>query len=72
MDANSVALNICMNKYIAMVRVKGQAIRTMVFADGLIHARLILQYQFGMDSIVASPIQIGKINRGCYSITARR
>jgi len=53
-------LNICMNKYIAMVRVKGQVIRTMIFADSLIHARLILQYQFGMDSIIASPVQIGE------------
>lgn len=55
-----VWLNICMNKYIAMVRVLGQAIRTIVFADGLIHARLILQYQFGMDSIVSSPVQVSE------------
>jgi hypothetical protein len=53
-------LNICMNKYIAMVRVKGQAIRMMVFADSLIHARLILQYQFGMDAVVSSPVQISE------------
>ena len=56
-----VWLNICMNKYIAMVRVKGQAIRTMVFADGLIHARLILQYQFGMDSVISAPTQVNEV-----------
>jgi len=61
MDAFIVVLNICMNKYIAIVRVKGQAIKTVVFADSQIHARLILQYQFGMDSIVFSPAQICEV-----------
>jgi len=61
MDASIVALNICMNKYIATVRVKGQAIKMAVFADSQIHARLILQYQFGMNSIVSSPNQISEV-----------
>ena len=47
-----------MNKYIATVRVKGQAIKMAVFADSQIHARLILQYQFGMGSVVSSPTHI--------------
>ena len=29
--------------------------KTAVFADSSIHARLILQYQFGMDGILSSP-----------------
>ena len=49
-----------MNKYIAMVRVKGQPVRTIVFADSLIHARLILQYQFGMDAVVSAPVHINE------------
>lgn len=56
-----MALNICMNKYIATVRVKDQAIKMAVFADSQIHARLILQYQFGMNSIVSSPNQIREV-----------
>jgi hypothetical protein len=44
-----------MNKYLAAVRVGGSTIRTMVFADSDIHARLLLQYQYGMNSIVISP-----------------
>ena len=44
-----------MNKYLATIRVKGQSIKTAVFADSAIHARLILQYQFGMDCIMATP-----------------
>jgi len=50
-----------MNKYQASVRVKGQLVKTAVFADSQIHARLILQYQFGMDSIVAYPALISEV-----------
>ena len=44
-----------MNKYQALVRINGQQVRTAVFADSQIHARLILQYQFGMNSLVLAP-----------------
>ena len=50
-----------MNKYQAGVRVKGQLVKTAVFADSPIHARLILQYQFGMDSIVSYPAAITEV-----------
>jgi len=50
-----------MNKYIAAVRVKGQIVKTIVFAESQIHARLILQYQFGMNSVVSSPAQISEV-----------
>jgi hypothetical protein len=46
-----------MNKYVATVRVSGNNIKTAVFADSAIHARLLLQYQFGMNCIVNSPTQ---------------
>lgn len=50
-----------MNKYQAVVRVKGQLVKTVVFADSPIHARLILQYQFGMDSVVTYPTAITEV-----------
>jgi len=50
-----------MNKYQASVRVKGQLVKTAVFADSPVHARLILQYQFGMDSIVSYPTAITEV-----------
>lgn len=56
-----MALNIYMNKYIATVRVKGQAIKMTIFADSQIHARLIFQHQFGMNSIISSPNQISEV-----------
>ncbi len=46
-----------MNKYLATVRIKGQSIKTYVFADSAIHARLLIQYQFGMNSLASSPIK---------------
>jgi hypothetical protein len=45
-----------MQDYIATVRVKGTTIKTVVHAENPTHARLMLQYQYGMDSIVASPV----------------
>jgi hypothetical protein len=44
-----------MNKYQATVRVRGKPVRTAVFADNALHARLILEYQYGIGSIVNSP-----------------
>ena len=50
-----------MNKYQASVSVKGQIIKTVVFADSQIHARLILQYQFGMNSVLIYPVIISEV-----------
>ena len=49
-----------MNKYLATVRVKGQTVKTMVFADSSLHARLILEYQFGIGNVVNNPTQSTK------------
>jgi len=44
-----------MNRYQATVRVRGKSVRTAVFADSALHARLILEYQFGIGSVLNSP-----------------
>ncbi|MBT8528312.1 hypothetical protein G6711_02775 [Polynucleobacter paneuropaeus] len=49
-----------MNKYVASVRVKGQLVKTMVFADSQLHARLILQYQFGFNNLASTPAQVSE------------
>jgi hypothetical protein len=51
-----------MNKYLASVRVKGQTVKTMVFADSSLHARLILEFQFGIGNVVSNPAQSSKAN----------
>ena len=45
-----------MNKYFCTIRVKGQAVRTVVFAQSTIHARLMIEYVFGMNSVVGHPV----------------
>lgn len=49
-----------MNKYLANVRIKGKTVKMAVFADSMIHARLILEYQFGMNSLASSPVQVNE------------
>ena len=46
---------ITMKKYQAYIRVKGHHINTAVYADSPLHARLILEYQFGMNCVVRGP-----------------
>jgi hypothetical protein len=49
-----------MNKYVASVRVKGQLVKTVVFAESQLHARLILQYQFGFNNLASTPTQVSE------------
>lgn len=63
-----MGVNTCMNQYIATVRIKGQSVRTVVFADDSIHARLILQYQFGMNSVVNNPTVLTREDRAYRSL----
>lgn len=66
------SLNSCMSKYVASVRVKGQLVKTMVFADSQLHARLILQYQFGMDSLTSTPIQVNEVIQPIKPLTPQQ
>jgi hypothetical protein len=45
-----------MKDYIAKIRIKGNIVKTVVHAESQTHARLLLQYQYGWDSIVVSPV----------------
>jgi hypothetical protein len=47
-----------MNKYLVTLRLKGQLIKTVVFADSAIHARLICEYQFGLGCLNGAPTQL--------------
>ena len=49
-----------MKKYLASVRIRGQIVKMAVFAESSIHARLILEYQFGMNSLASAPIQVNE------------
>jgi hypothetical protein len=53
-----------MNKYLVTLRLKGQLIKTAVFADSSTHARLICEYQFGMGCVQVAPTQIHNEGQG--------
>ncbi len=53
-----------MNKYLAAVRIGGQLVKTIVFADSTTHARLLLQYKYGMNSIAVSPALTKDVGEG--------
>ena len=44
-----------MKTFISTIRIKGQLVRTTVTADDAIHAKLLLQFLFGMNSIAVAP-----------------
>ncbi len=49
-----------MKTYLAHIRINGQLIRTHIQADSAIHARLLVQYAYGMSSIGTNPIQVNE------------
>ena len=57
-----------MNKYVATIRVKGTTVRTVVFADSNLHARLILEFQFGIGRVVHSPTVAEGATNDCLTL----
>lgn len=61
-----------MNKYLASVRVKGQLVKTVVFAESQLHARLILQYQFGFNNLASTPTQVSETTQSIKPLTPQQ
>jgi hypothetical protein len=57
-----------MNKYVATIRVKGTTVRTVVLADSILHARLILEFQFGIGSVLHSPTVAEGATNDCLTL----
>ena len=53
-----------MNKYLVTLRIRGQLVKTAVHANSATHARLLCQYQFGMDCVQVAPTQIHSKGQG--------
>ena len=53
-----------MNKYLVTLRINGQLIKTAVHANSTTHARLLCQYQFGMNCVQVAPTQIHSEGQG--------
>jgi len=48
-----------MYRYQVSIRVKGLITKTIIFADSEIHARLLAQYQFGVNNLASQPRKLG-------------
>ena len=59
-----MTINMGMNKYLVTLRINGQLIKTAVHANSATHARLLCQYQFGMDCVQVAPTQIHSERQG--------
>lgn len=49
-----------MKKYLVSLRIGGQSVKTVVFADSVIHARLLAQYKYGMNSLASTPVRVAE------------
>ena len=49
-----------MRTYLAHIRIHGQIVRTHIHAESATHARLLVQYAYGMNSIGNDPIQVSE------------
>jgi hypothetical protein len=49
-----------MKKYLVTLRLRGQLVKTALFAESAIHARLICEFQFGIGCLNTSPTLISK------------
>jgi hypothetical protein len=49
-----------MNKYLVIVKLGSQRVKTAVYAENPVHARLLVQYAYGMDSVGSTPVPISK------------
>ncbi len=52
-------INTYMQWYQLQVRVNGVWIKTAIFADSELHARLLAQYQYGFNNAPFAPTKIG-------------
>jgi len=49
-----------MNRYLVTVRIQGKNVRTVVDADSVMHARLLVDYRFGFGNLIGQPQAISE------------
>ena len=54
--------------YFATVRLKGISVKTAVYAVSSLHARLILEFQFGIGSVIIAPAVTKQTNEHYQSL----
>lgn len=48
-----------MYKYLTQVKVKDTWIKTIIYADNSLHAKLLAQFQYGISNVPFTPIKTG-------------
>jgi hypothetical protein len=43
-----------MHRYLVTLRVKSQMVKTIIFADSTVHARLLGEWHYGIGSVVSA------------------
>lgn len=61
-----------MNNYLAIVRAMGRVLQTAVFAQSPLHARYILEFQFGIGNVHVNPKPVSLLlaNAAMHEATA--
>ncbi len=49
-----------MNKYLVQIRIKSQVVKTVIYADSAIHAKLLGEWHYGIDSVTSTPTKLGE------------
>ena len=57
-----MTINMGMNKYLVTLRIRGQLVKTAVHANSATHARLMCEYQFGLDCLNGAPTQLSSVD----------
>lgn len=47
-----------MNKYLVAIRIKSQVVKTIIYADSVIHAKLLGEWHYGIGSVTNTPIKL--------------
>jgi len=49
-----------MHRYLVTLRVKSQMVKTIIFADSTVHARLLGEWHYGIGSVVSAPVRLNE------------
>ena len=47
-----------MNKYLVAIRIKSQVVKTIIYADSVIHAKLLGEWHYGIGSVTNTPTKL--------------
>ena len=49
-----------MDKYLVAIRIKGQVVKTVIYADSTIHAKLLGEWHYGIGNVANTPQRLAE------------